>query len=80
MQGTELDQAIVECMGDPDSLAFGNEVIDIITARQRGEITEFEAQYLLMEMRDVRAAQSLASNETAARWVYTACTLALKVV
>ena len=80
MTNAELDQAIVECLGDPATMAYGNEVIDIITAAKNGEITQFEAQYLIMEMRDVRAAEALAGQEVALRYLVAACNLALKAV
>lgn len=76
----EVDQAIVECMADPATIGFGNEIIDIVTAHKNGEINVAEYKYLIMEMRDVRAAQDLAGNEVALRYVVAACNLAFKAV
>lgn len=52
---SEFDQAVMETLYDPETVAWGNELIDIVTAFRRGEITEFEAKLLVFEIRDVRA-------------------------
>lgn len=76
----DVDQAIVECMADPATIQYGNDLIDIVTAHKNGEINLAEYKYLIMELRDVRAANDLAANEVALRYVVAACNLAFKAV
>jgi hypothetical protein len=45
-----------------------------------GNISEDERNYLLTEIRDIRAAQECAGNEQAFRYVVQACNIAMAVV
>lgn len=45
-----------------------------------GNISEEEQNYLLREIRDVRAAQECAGNEELFRYIVQACNIAMKVV
>jgi hypothetical protein len=45
-----------------------------------GNLTVDERNYLLQEIRDVRAAQECAGNEAAFRYIVQACNLALRVM
>ena len=47
---------------------------------QMGNITEEERNYLLTEIRDIRAAQECAGNEQLFRYVVQACNVAMKLV
>lgn len=47
---------------------------------QMGNISADERNYLLQEIRDVRAAQECADNEQMFRYVVQACNLAMAVV
>ena len=45
-----------------------------------GNISEDEKNYLLTEIRDIRAAQECAGNEQTFRYVVQACNIAMAVV
>lgn len=45
-----------------------------------GNLSEDERNYLLTEIRDIRAAQECAGNEQAFRYVVQACNIAMAVV
>lgn len=47
---------------------------------QLGNLSLDERNYLIQEIRDVRAAQECAGNEVAFRYVVQACNLALGVI
>lgn len=47
---------------------------------QMGNLTIDERNYLLQEIRDVRAAQDCAGNEVAFRYVVQACNVAMGVL
>lgn len=47
---------------------------------QMGTISEDERDYLLTEIRDVRAAQECAENEETFRYVVQACNIAMGLV
>jgi hypothetical protein len=47
---------------------------------QAGNISEEERNYLLAEIRDVRAAQDCAGNEQLFRHVVQACNIAMSIV
>jgi hypothetical protein len=72
-----FDSAVMECLFDPRTLGYGNELIDIVTAFKRGEITELEAKILVFEIRDVRAKEELIANQLAYSAVYSAANQAL---
>lgn len=55
--------------------------INAITEQYKlGNISEEEQNYLLQEIRDVRAAQECAGNEELFRYIVQACNIAMKVV
>lgn len=56
------------------------EIQAIAEAHQMGEITQEERDYLLTEIRDVRAAGELAGDERAFRYVVMAANLAMGLV
>jgi hypothetical protein len=72
-----FDSAVMECLFDPRTVGYGNELIDIVTAFKRGEINELEAKILVFEIRDVRAREALITNQLAYSAVYTAANQAL---
>ena len=47
---------------------------------QMGNISVEEKNYLLQEIRDIRAAQDCAGNEVAFRYIVQACNIAMAVV
>lgn len=56
------------------------EVQTIVEQCQLGNITVEEKNYLLQEIRDIRAANECAGNEQLVRYVVQACNLAMAVV
>lgn len=56
------------------------EVQAIIEQCQLGNISLEEQNYLLQEIRDVRAAQECAGDEQMFRYIVQACNIAIKVV
>ena len=56
------------------------EIQAIIEQCQLGRISEEERNYLLQEIRDIRAAQECAGNEVMFRYVVEACNMAISVV
>ena len=47
---------------------------------QMGNLTVDERNYLLQEIRDVKAAQECAGNEVAFRYIVQACNIAMAIV
>ena len=56
------------------------EIQTLNNAYENGDIDRNERDYLLLEIRDVRAAQECAGNEQLARQIYQACNVALAVI
>jgi hypothetical protein len=56
------------------------EIQAIVEQCQLGNINEEERNYLLQEIRDIRAAQECAGNEVLFRYVVKACNIAMSVV
>lgn len=56
------------------------EIQAIVEQRQMGNISQEEHNYLLTEIRDIRAAQDCAGNEVLFRYVVQACNIAMVVV
>jgi hypothetical protein len=56
------------------------EIQAIVEQRQMGNISQEEHNYLLTEIRDIRAAQDCAGNEVLFRYVVQACNIAMAVV
>jgi len=56
------------------------EVQTIVEQCQLGNITVEEKNYLLQEIRDIRAANECAGNEQLVRYVVQTCNLAMAVV
>jgi hypothetical protein len=59
---------------------LGQELEQIMTAWSQGQLSLEERDYLIAEVRDVRAAEQCAGNEIAFRYVVEACNLLAKVV
>jgi hypothetical protein len=59
---------------------LGQELEQIMTAWSQGQLSLEERDYLIAEVRDVRAAEQCAGNEVAFRYVVEACNLLAKVV
>ena len=57
-----------------------HEIQALNDAYEMGEIDRNERDYLLLEIRDVRAAQECAGNEQLARHVCQACNIAMAVI
>lgn len=53
---------------------------DIVLEYNMGNITREERDYMLTEVRDIRAANECAGNETMFRHVVNACNVAMAVV
>ena len=56
------------------------EIQTISEQYKMGNISEDEKNYLLTEIRDIRAAQECAGNEQTFRYVVQACNIAMAVV
>jgi hypothetical protein len=56
------------------------EIQSLNEAYENGDIDRNERDYLLLEIRDVRAAQECAGNEQLARQIYQACNVAMAVI
>jgi hypothetical protein len=56
------------------------EIEQISNEYRAGNITEEERNYLLAEIRDIRAAQECAGNEQLFRHVVQACNIAMAIV
>jgi hypothetical protein len=56
------------------------EIQTLNDAYENGDIDRNERDYLLLEIRDVRAAQECAGNEQLARQIYQACNVAMAVI
>jgi hypothetical protein len=76
----ELNQALNQAAEEPSARAYCSEIEQIVLARQQGELSQEEAEYLLKEMAEVRLAQDTAVNEQAVRWLVAAVSLAAKLV
>lgn len=62
-------------MGDLEKV-----IDDIQLEYQFGNITREERDYMLTEIRDIRAAQECAGNEEMFRYIVQACNVAMAVV
>jgi hypothetical protein len=49
-------------------------------AYENGDIDRNERDYLLLEIRDIRAAQECAGDEQLARQIFQACNIAMAVI
>jgi hypothetical protein len=76
----ELNQALTEAAQDPQTQGYCQEILDILAARQRGDLSREEAEYLLREMAEVRVAQNTAATEQAVRWTVQAIGLAARLI
>ncbi len=56
------------------------EIQAIVEQCQLGNISVDEQNYLLQEIRDIRAAQECAGDEQMFRYIVQACNIALKIV
>ena len=56
------------------------EIQSIVEAYQQGQISEEERNYLLQEIRDIKAANECAHDEQVFRYVVQACNIAMKLV
>lgn len=56
------------------------EIQAIVEQCQMGNISEEEQNYLLQEIRDIRAAQECAGNEVLFRHLVQCCNIAMKLV
>jgi hypothetical protein len=57
-----------------------HEIQEITEQCQLGNMTEDERNYLLTEIRDIRAAQQCADNEVTFRYIVQACNVAMCLV
>lgn len=57
-----------------------HEIQTITEQCQMGNISAEEKNYLLTEIRDIRAAQACADNEVAFRYIVQACNVAMAIV
>ena len=56
------------------------EIQTIVEQFRAGNISEVEQNYLLQEIRDIRAANECAGNEQLFRYIVNACNIAMKLV
>jgi len=56
------------------------EIQTIVEQCRMGNISEEEQNYLLQEIRDIRAANECAGNEQLFRYIVQACNVAMKLV
>jgi hypothetical protein len=56
------------------------EIQTITEQCQMGNISLDERNYLLQEIRDIRAAQECAGNEVAFRYIVQACNIAMSII
>ena len=56
------------------------EIQTIVEQCRAGNISEEEQNYLLQEIRDIRAANECAGNEQLFRYIVNACNMAIKLV
>jgi hypothetical protein len=56
------------------------EIQTITEQCQMGNISVEERNYLLQEIRDIRAAQECAGNEVAFRYIVQACNIAMAII
>jgi hypothetical protein len=61
-----FDIMVVEALADPETRPWANDIIDIVTARKRREITELEADFLLWGIDETRAPNAVKDPETLA--------------
>jgi hypothetical protein len=66
-------------MGEKIMHPLEQEIQTIIEQYQLGNISEEERNYLLQEIRDIRAAQECAGNEQLFRYVVQACNIAMSL-
>lgn len=66
-EATPFDILVIEALADPELRPWANDVIDIVTARRRKEVTELEADFLLWNIDETRAAQALKNPESLAQ-------------
>jgi hypothetical protein len=66
-------------MGEKIMHPLEQEIQAIIEQYQLGNISEEERNYLLQEIRDIRAAQECAGNEQLFRYVVQACNIAMSL-
>jgi hypothetical protein len=76
----DLNQALTAAAQDPQAQGYCQEIVEILAARQRGELSREEAEYLLKEMAEVRLAQDTAVSEQYMRWTVQAIGLAAKLI
>lgn len=65
---------------DPVCDALARDLFMIEQAYQQHQLTESERQALLLEIRDIRAAQECAGNEVAFRLVVQACNIMMRLM
>jgi hypothetical protein len=56
------------------------EIQTLNEAYENGDIDRNERDYLLLEIRDIRAAQECAGDEQLARHIFQACNIAMAVI
>lgn len=56
------------------------EIAAVVNECQKGNISQVEQNYILQEIRDIRAAQECAGNETLFRHIVQCCNVAMKLV
>jgi thioredoxin-like negative regulator of GroEL len=70
----------MKASGNAEAYGLAAELEQIAQAYANGEISQEERDYLLAEVRDVKAAQVIADREVVIRQVYEAVSLIAKVV
>jgi hypothetical protein len=70
----------MKASGSAEAYGLAAELEQVAYAYANGEISQEERDYLLLEIRDVKAAQVVANREVVIRQVYEAVNLIAKVV
>lgn len=61
-----LDVLLVEALASSEIRPWANDVMDIVTAHSRGEVSEFEADFLLWGIEETRAPRAVKDTESLA--------------
>lgn len=78
---SELEQELLQYQNDLGPVGeYARELIGILNDYQNGAITAEEKQELVAEVLNIKAANSLANQEQALRWVYMVGTGVASVV
>lgn len=64
---TAFDYMVVEALAEPELRVFANDLIDIVTARTRKEVTDIEAEFLVWNIEETRAPSQIKDDQLLAQ-------------